>query len=154
MANNVQYVTLGIAGELLAIPVDRVREILELQQISQLPGAPAILLGMIDVRGQSVPVIDLRLKLGFIPREDDSGTRIMVISAPIGGRDALIGVKVDCVHEVSVLDSDTLEPPPEAAVEWRAEHIAGVGRRNGQFVTVLNFERVFGAEDISVFDMA
>ncbi len=154
MAENCQYVTLGIAGELLAIPVERVREILELQQISQLPGAPSILLGMIDVRGESVPVVDLRLKLGFVPCEDDSSTRIMVISAPVGDKETLIGVKVDCVHEVSVLDTDRLDPPPEAAVGWRAEHIAGVGRRNGKFVTVLNFERVFCADDVSAFEIA
>lgn len=152
--DGVQYVTLGIADELLAMPVERVREILELQQIAKLPGAPSILLGMIDVRGQSVPVVDLRLKLGFMPQEDDSRTRIMVISAPIGGNDTLIGVKVDCVHEVSVLDSGTLNPPPDIAEGWRAEHIAGIGRRNGKFVTVLNFERVFGAEDVAIFDMA
>jgi purine-binding chemotaxis protein CheW len=153
MAASIQYVTLGIAGELLAMQVEKVREILELQEISQLPGAPSILLGMIDVRGQSVPVIDLRLKLGFMPQEDNSGTRIMVISGPGSGRDPMIGVKVDCVHEVTVLDSETLDPPPEAAVGWRAEHIAGVGRRNGKFVTVLNFELVFGTENVAAFEM-
>lgn len=154
MAESTQYVTLGLAGELLAMPVERVREILELQPVAQLPGAPPQLLGMIDVRGQSVPVIDLRCKLGFMPGEDDSGTRIMVITASLGGRETEIGVKVDRVHEVTVLDSDTLEPPPEAAAGWRAEHIAGVGRRNGEFVTVLDFEQVFGVDDMAVLDLA
>jgi purine-binding chemotaxis protein CheW len=154
MAERAQYVTLGIAGELLAIPVERVREILELQPIAQLPGAPNHLLGMIDVRGQSVPVIDLRLKLGFMPGEDDSSTRIMVIAASTGGPEAVIGVKVDRVHEVTLLDAGTLDPPPEAAAGWRAEHIAGVGRRSGEFVTVLDFERVFGADEMTVLDLA
>ena len=67
MAESAQYVTLGIAGELLAMPVERVREILELQPVAQLPGAPSQLLAMIDVRGQSVPVSGLRCKLGFMP---------------------------------------------------------------------------------------
>ncbi|WP_372839385.1 chemotaxis protein CheW [Phaeovulum sp.] len=154
MAQSAQYVTLGIAGELLAMPVERVREILDLQPIARLPGAPSHLLGMIDVRGQGVPVLDLRLKLGFMPGEDDGDTRVMVITATVAGADAVIGVKVDRVHEVTVLDSDRLEPPPGAAAGWRAETIAGIGRRNGRFVTVLDFERVFGAADIAVFELA
>jgi purine-binding chemotaxis protein CheW len=154
MAESAQYVTLGIAGELLAMPVERVREILEPKPVAQLPGAPRHLLGMIDVRGQSVPVIDLRCKLGFMPGEDDSGTRIMVITAAVGGKETEIGVKVDRVHEVTVLDSDSLDPPPEAAAAWRAEHIAGIGRRNGKFVTVLDFELVFGADELAILDLA
>ena len=154
MAESAQYVTLGIAGELLAMPVERVREILELQPVAQLPGAPPQLLGMIDVRGQSVPVIDLRCKLGFMPGEDDSGTRIMVITAAVGGKETEIGVKVDRVHEVTLLDSDALEPPPEAAAGWHADHIAGIGRRNGKFVTVLDFEQVFGADDMAALELS
>ncbi len=154
MAQSAQYVTLGIAGELLAMPVERVREILELQPVARLPGAPSHLLGMIDVRGQGVPVLDLRLKLGFMPAEDDGDTRVMVITATVAGADTVIGVKVDRVHEVTVLDSDRLEPPPGAAAGWRAETIAGIGRRNGKFVTVLDFERVFGTDDMAVFDLA
>lgn len=154
MEHNAQYVTFGIAGELLAMPVERVREILEVQPVARLPGAPAHLLGMIDVRCQGVPVIDLRLKLGVMPGDDDGDTRIIVITATVGAQEMVIGVKVDRVHEVTVLDADGLDPPPEAAADWRAELIAGLGRRNGDFVTVLDFERVFGTGDLALPVMA
>lgn len=150
MERNAQYVTLGIAGELLAMPVERVREILEVQPVARLPGAPAHLLGMIDVRGHGVPVIDLRLKLGAMPGEDDGDTRIIVITATVGAEELVIGVKVDRVYEVAVLDGNELDPPPEAAADWRAEFIAGIGRRNGSFVTVLDFARVFETRDLAM----
>lgn len=149
-----QYVTIGIAGELLAMPVERVREILEFQSVARLPGAPSHLLGMIDVRGQSVPVIDLRLKLGFMPGEDDEDTRVIVLTADGGSGEIVIGVKVDRVFEVTALDEGALDPPPEAAAGWRSEFIEGLGRRNGAFVTVLDFGRVFGSDVLPMFDMA
>ncbi len=154
MTQTSQYVTIGIAGELLAMPVERVREILELQSVARLPGAPSHLLGMIDVRGQSVPVIDLRLKLGFMPGEDDEDTRVIVLTADGGAGEIVIGVKVDRVFEVTALDEGALDPPPEAAAGWRSEFIEGLGRRNGAFVTVLDFGRVFGSDELHMFDMA
>ncbi len=154
MTQNSQYVTFGIAGELLALPVERVREILEVQPVARLPGAPSDLLGMIDVRGQGVPVIDLSLKLGFTPSEDDSDTRVIVLTAMTAGEDVVIGVKVDRVFEVTVLDGDAPDPPPEAAVGWHGEFIAGLGRHNGKFVTVLDFERVFSPDNIPMFNTA
>jgi purine-binding chemotaxis protein CheW len=154
MTQTSQYVTIGIAGELLAMPVERVREILEFQSVARLPGAPSHLLGMIDVRGQSVPVIDLRLKLGFMPGEDDEDTRVIVLTADGGAGEIVIGVKVDRVFEVTALDEGALDPPPEAAAGWRSEFIEGLGRRNGAFVTVLDFGRVFGSDELQMFDMA
>ncbi|NNU80077.1 chemotaxis protein CheW [Halovulum dunhuangense] len=151
MAQISQYVTLSIAGEVLALPVDRVREILSPQPIARLPGAPSRFLGMIEVRDRGVPVLDLRLTLGLAPAEMDENTRIVVVNATIGDGDAPVGLMVDRVFEVTALDGDALEPPPEAAVGWRAEMIVGLGRRNGRFVTVLDFDRLFGTGELGLF---
>jgi purine-binding chemotaxis protein CheW len=145
-----QYVTLGIASELLAVPVERVQEILEVQPTARLPQAPAYLLGMIDVRGYGVPVIDLRLKLGLEAAEDTENTRIIVLNANVADRQLTFGLKTDRVFEVTVLDEAELEPPPEIGVKWRSELIAGIGRRNGAFVTVLDLGQLFAAGEISM----
>jgi len=149
MSDMAQYVTLGIASDLLAVPVERVQEILEVQPISRLPHAPAYLLGMIDVRGQGVAVIDLRLKLGLEPTADTENTRIVVLNASVAGRDSTFGLKTDRVFEVTVLDDSSLEPPPEIGVKWRSEFIAGIGRRNGAFVTVLDLGQLFATGEIA-----
>jgi len=154
MTQKPQYVTIGIAGETLAMPVERVREILEFQPVARLPGAPSQFLGMIDVRGQGVPVIELCQKLGFMPADDDDDTRIIVLTTEIGGEDLAIGVKVDRVYEVTTLDAEDLDAPPEAAAGWRAEFISGIGRRNGAFVTVLDLGCLFADQDMSMFAMS
>ena len=80
MAERPQYVTLGVAEELFAAPVEKVQEILDMRPIARLPQAPETLLGMIDVRGQGIPVVDLRLTLGLPPAPDNENTRILVLS--------------------------------------------------------------------------
>jgi purine-binding chemotaxis protein CheW len=137
-----QFVTLGIDRETFALPVETVREILDMCEISKLPNAPQQLLGMIDVRGTAVPVIDLRTKFG-LPRIDaTSSTRILVLEVPAQNRVTLIGLVADRVFEVTSLDGDRLEPAPETACRWRSEHIAGIGRRAEKFVVVLDLERL------------
>src|SRR5690606_39620237 len=77
LADNPQYVTLGVAEDLFAAPIERVQEILEMRPIARLPRAPANLLGMIDVRSRAVPVIDLRATLGLpLVAEDRKSTRL------------------------------------------------------------------------------
>jgi purine-binding chemotaxis protein CheW len=150
MSDLAQYVTLGIADEILAAPVERVQEILESRVIAGLPHAPAYLLGMIDVRGEGVPVIDLRAKLGLPQVADTENTRIIVLSVTIGGGEVILGLKADRVFEVTVLDAATLQPAPEIGTRWRSELIAGIGRRNGAFVTVLDLNHLFAAGETVV----
>lgn len=142
-----QYVTLGVADEVFAVPVERVQEILDRRQVSRLPNAPAYLLGMIDVREQAIPVIDLRLKLGLPVGVDTDATRIVVLKVKAADREMVIGLKADRVFEVTVLDGD-LEPPPEIGVRWQSESIAGIGRRNGSFVMALNLDHVFATAEL------
>ncbi len=146
MPGTSQYVTLGVAGEFFAAPVEKVREILEMRPVARLPHAPANLLGMIDVRSQGVPVVDLRATLGLPQVPDDENTRILVLSVRVGDTEMVIGLRADRVYEVTVLDEETLDPPPRIGNAWRSQPIAGIGRRNGAFVTVFDLERLFAAE--------
>ena len=145
MAEQLQYVTLGVADELFAAPVTKVQEILDMRPIARLPRAPGNLLGMIDVRGEGVPVLDLRLTLGMEPAADTENTRIVVLA--INGADGIltIGLRADRVFEVTVLDHEALDAPPPVSAGWGEQVIQGIGRRNGEFVTVLDLDRVLGS---------
>lgn len=149
MADHTQYVTLGVAEALFAVPVERVQEILEPQPIARMPHAPADFLGVIDVRGQSVPVIDLRTKLAMPAVEDTHNTRIIVLDVAMDGSRRKLGLKADRVFEVTGLDDGAVEPPPQIGTRWRADCVAGVGRRNGSFVTIFNLDRLFSLENIA-----
>jgi purine-binding chemotaxis protein CheW len=145
MSQNAQYVTLGVAKEIFAAPVERVREILDMRPIARLPQAPANLLGMIDVRGQGVPVLDLRLTLALESAEDSENTRIVVLVVNTGNGEMTVGLRTDRVFEVTVLDDDRIDPPPAVKGNWSGDCIAGIGRRNGAFVTVLDLDRLLGS---------
>jgi purine-binding chemotaxis protein CheW len=139
-----QMVMLGCGEDLFAVPVARVQEILDLCPITRLPQAPAHLLGLVDVRGDSVVVVDLRRLLGVPPVPDSPSTRIIVLWVTRAGRRAVIALKTDRVIEVAELDEDSLGPVPEKGLfNWDARLIAGIGRRNGSFVTLLDLERMF-----------
>lgn len=144
-----QYVTLGVAEDLFAVPVERVQEILEPQSIARMPHAPADFLGIIDVRGEGVPVIDLRTRLGMPVAPDTENTRIIVLEVHLRGAMRKLGLKADRVFEVTSLDGD-LEPPPEIGARWRADTVRGVGRRSGAFVTVFELDRLISMDEIAL----
>lgn len=148
MAERAQYVTLGVADDLFAAPVEKVQEILDMRPIARLPQSPETLLGMIDVRGDGIPVVDLRLTLGLPAAHDTENTRIIVLALDgNGGADQRIGLRADRVFEVTILDDEALDPPPAVSGHWSGHCIAGIGRRNGRFVTVLDLERLLGSID-------
>jgi purine-binding chemotaxis protein CheW len=141
---NQPVVTFGLGSSLFALPVALVQEILDPRPVSRLPNAPAHLLGVTDVRGSSVAVIDLRSFLGEPHRPDEPDTRIMVLKIDKGGNALLIALRVDRVIEVTSLDDNRLEPLAEAAfLNWDERMVEGIGRRNGAFVTVLHLAGLF-----------
>jgi purine-binding chemotaxis protein CheW len=149
-----QFVTLGIDREIFAVPVETVIEILEMRPLFRVPDAPAHLAGLIDVRGRSVPVIDLRLKLGLAATAATEATRIMVLEIPVGGKQLVLGLVADRVFEVTGLDDGKLEPPPEIGTKWRSEYISGLGRRGDSFVIVFDLVRLFSAEAVALVRVA
>lgn len=145
-----KFVTLGVGREVFAIGVDAVREILDLQPMAALPNAPPFLMGIIDVRGEVVPIISLRRKLGLPADIPGEQTRILVTEIPLGGRMLLLGLMADRVFEVTALDESGVDTPPEIGVRWHSDYIRAIGRRAGQFVIVFDLGRLFSSEDIAL----
>ena len=158
MTEATQYVTLGIDREVFAVPVDGVQEILDMLPISRLPHTPPHLLGMINVRGHGVPVIDLRAKLGLPVLGTTSDTRILVLEIPMNGTVMVVGLLADRVFEVTSLDGgpdgERLDPPPEIGTRWRSECIRGVGRRGDSFVVVFDLPRLFASDEVPLLGAA
>lgn len=147
-----QYVTLGVDHEVFAIPVSKVQEILDMRQIARLPHAPGYLLGLIDVRGHSVPVIDLRRKLGLPAIEPTANSRILVLEVTIEARPLRLGLLADRVFEVTGLDEDKVDPSPEIGQQWRSDCILGIGRRRGALVIIFDIASLI-ANDVPALVM-
>lgn len=139
-------VTFGIGEETFAIPVTRVQEILEMGHVLHLPGTPDHVLGVIDVRGDGVSVVDLRRVMHLGPGVDDAATRIIVVWIAADDRQARVAMRADRVFEVAMLDDDRTEPVPEAELlRWDDALLSGIGRRDGGFVALLDLDRMFRA---------
>jgi purine-binding chemotaxis protein CheW len=145
-----QYMTFKLGDELFAINVAQVREILEVSQITRVPTAPPYMRGVVNVRGQATPVVDLRLKFGLSPREDTVQTRIIVMELELDDEPTVLGGLADSVHEVIEVDPANIDPPPRIAMRWRTDFIQGMGKRGDEFMIILDVNTVFSSEDLAV----
>ena len=149
-----QYVTLGIDREIFAVDVERVHEILDLCPISRIPNAPLHVKGMIDVRDRTVPVIDLRVRLGLPPAAPTPSTRIIVLDVEAGERRLVVGLLADRVYEVTPLTDHELEAPPDIGIRWRSQYIKNIGRRGEAFVIVIDLAHLFSSDDVALIEVA
>ncbi|GGH23894.1 chemotaxis protein CheW [Alsobacter metallidurans] len=148
MATVNQFVTLGVGEDVFALPIESVREILEMRRIARLPHAPNCVLGMIDVRGESVPVLDLRLRLGLEPVPETAATRIVILNAEQDGSELSVGLLAERVFEVAELDDGRLDPPPAVGGAKASACVSGVGRRRDAFVMVFDVPRLLRLDDL------
>jgi purine-binding chemotaxis protein CheW len=153
-AHEEQYVTFGLADEVFAAPVAMVREILDYREPFKIPQGPAHLIGLTDVRGRATPTVDLRVRLGLPQTAPGPHTRILVVDVPLETRTLSLGLVTDRVFEVTPVRSDELEPAPDIGMRWRSDYIAGVVRRNGGFVVLINLAQLFVGEGEETIDAA
>ena len=145
-----QYMTFKLGDELFAINVAQVREVLEVAQITKVPTAPRYMRGVVNVRGQSTPVVDLRLKFGLPESRDTVHTRIIVMELEIDSEATVLGGIADSVHEVIEIEPGSINPPPRIAMRWRTDFIQGMGKRGDDFIIILDVNAVFSSEELAV----
>jgi purine-binding chemotaxis protein CheW len=147
-------VTLALGREVFAVTVAYVREILDYRAPFKIPEGPDYLLGLIDVRGQGTPTIDLRVKLGLPPTTPDAATRILVLDIPVEGRVLGLGLVADRVIEVISFDDSDIEAAPEIGVTWRSDYIAGVVRRDSGFVVLFDLPKLLTRTETALVETA
>jgi chemotaxis protein histidine kinase CheA len=148
------FVTLALGREVFAVTVAYVREILDYRAPFKIPEGPDYLLGLIDVRGQGTPTIDLRVKLGLPPTTPDAATRILVLDIPVEGRVLGLGLVADRVIEVISFDDADIEAAPEIGVTWRSDYIAGVVRRDSGFVVLFDLPKLLTRTETALVETA
>ena len=145
-----QYMTFKLGDELFAIDVAQVREVLEVSKITKVPTAPDYMRGLVNVRGQATPVVDLRLRFGLARGADTVHTRIIVMELDLDGEAAVLGGIADSVHEVIELEPANIDPPPRIAMRWRTEFIQGMGKRGDDFIIILDVNAVFSSHELAL----
>jgi purine-binding chemotaxis protein CheW len=151
---NQQFVTFCLGSEMFGVEVIRTREILTLVPVTKVPQTPDYLLGVINLRGQVVPVVDLRVKLGLHAKETGQETCIIVMEVQVDDEILVVGGLVDAVREVLELRGDQIEPPPRMGLRLKTEFIAGMGKVDEQFIILLNIDKVFASDELAVLQSA
>ena len=145
-----QYLTFTLGGEMFALGILNVKEIIEYGNLTEIPMMPSFIRGVINLRGAVVPVIDLAARFGGQPATAQRRTCIVIVEMMQGSDKYDLGIMVDAVSEVLEIGTGEIEPPPSFGAKIRADFIAGMGKVEGRFVIILDIQSVLSVEEMAV----
>lgn len=143
-----QYLSFILEDEVFALDISKVREVLDYTAVSKVPRTADFMLGVINLRGSVVPVVDMRLKFGLSRTVKTVNTCIIIVEVEIDGETTILGALADSVQEVMDLAPDQIEPPPQIGTRLKTRFIKGMGKREGHFVIILDIDKVFSADEL------
>lgn len=151
-----QYLTFLLGGEMFAIPILNIKEIIEYGQLTTVPMMPEFIRGVINLRGAVVPVVDIAVRFG---RKSTAVTRrtcivIIEIETESGDERQDIGVVVDTVNEVLEIPRTEIEQAPSFGAKIRADFIQGMGKIGGKFVVILDVNQVLSVDEMAQLSLA
>jgi purine-binding chemotaxis protein CheW len=149
-----QYLTFLLGGEMFAIEILNIREIIEYGALTTVPMMPTFIRGVINLRGAVVPVIDLSVRFSRPPVEVTRRTCIVIIEINNAGERQDIGVVVDSVSEVLEIPANMVEPAPSFGARIRTDFIQGMGKVNERFVIILNVHNVLSVDEMAQLSQA
>jgi purine-binding chemotaxis protein CheW len=144
-----QHLTFVLGGEVFAIGILAIKEIIEYTSPVEVPMMPAYVRGVINLRGAVVPVADLSVRFGRPASPVTKRTCIVIVEIAAHGERQDIGLVVDAVNEVLDIARTDIEPPPSFGAKIRTEFIRGMGKVNGKLVMLLDVNQMLALEDLA-----
>ena len=145
-----QYLTFKLDNESYAMDITTVREVLDIIQITKVPQMPDFMCGVINLRGRVVPIVDLRLKFGLAEATPLKASCIVIIEIHLDGEQTILGILVDAVLEVISFEPDQIDPPPRIGTRLKTEFIKGMGKKDEEFIIILETAKVFSAQELAI----
>lgn len=142
------YLSFTLADEKYAINVEKVQSVLELPTIMKLPQTPDFMRGVINLRGNVVPVIDLKLKFGLGETGKTLDTAVIVMEIQMEDEQVIVGVLSDSVQEVIEILPEHIDPAPKLGTNLHSDFIYGMGKKEEEFLIVLDIDKVFTHEEL------
>ncbi|HOP62620.1 MAG TPA: chemotaxis protein CheW [Spirochaetota bacterium] len=146
------YFTFSIRNDFFGISVELIREVLKYSRVFKIPRVPEYIKGVINLRGEVVPVIDLSGRFYGIESQIKEGTSIIIVEITDNDEKIPVGVMIDSVSAVAELADDEIESVPETGNRIRADYIEGIGKIDGEFAILLNIENVLKIDELSDFN--
>ena len=144
-----QYLTFRLEEEVFALDISQVREVLDFTAITKVPRTQEFMRGVINLRGSVVPVVDMRLKFGMTRTEQTLSTCIIIVEISVEGERLVLGALADSVQEVIELGPGQIEPAPRIGARFDTEFIKGMGKRDEEFIIILDIDRIFSAGELA-----
>lgn len=141
-ADVMQVVMIGLGEEKFALDAGLVREIIDPVPVTKVAGARTFVPSVINVRGNVIPLADLRIRFGMPQFADTADTRIVVIELQLDGEPVLVGVTADKVYEVTEISQTDVQQTPRVGMHWKPEFIRFIAKWREEFVIVPNMERI------------
>ena len=138
-----QWVTFRLENETYGVNVMQVQEVLRYSEIAPVPGSPSYVLGIINLRGSVVTVIDTRSRFGLLPDEITDNTRVVIIESD----KQVIGILVDSVAEVVYMKASEIEPAPNVGTDESAKFIRGVCNRENELLILVDLDKLLGDDE-------
>ncbi len=145
-----QYLSFRLSGDHYAIAISRVREIVEYEAPTRVPGTPSFVRGVTNLRGSVLPVLDLALKVGVAASAPTRKTCIVLVEIDVDGERLAMGLVVDEVIDVLDLSASDIAPPPPFGAPVKLEYLEGLGKVGTTFVLVLAIDRVLSPEELAI----
>ncbi len=137
------YLTFKLGNETFAANVANVLHILGMPEITKMPNSPDYVLGVMNLRGQVLPVIDPHPRFKIDPQETTKDTCVVVLEITENDEKFQIGSLMDSVQEVIEINEDEILPPPELGTEYDSKYITGIIQKGEKFILILNITQVF-----------
>jgi purine-binding chemotaxis protein CheW len=144
-----QYLTFKLRDEVFALDISKVREVLDFTDVTKVPQTPDFMRGVINLRGNVVSVVDMRLKFGLSMTEKTVNTCVIITEIEVEGETTVVGAMADSVQEVLDLEPEQIEPPPRIGSKLNTDFIMGMGKHNEQFIMILNIDKVFSVTELA-----
>lgn len=149
-----QYLTFKLEDEVFALDINKVREVLDFTTATKVPQTPDFMRGVINLRGNVVPVVDMRLKFGMPVTEKTVNTCVIITEVTVDGETTVLGAMADSVQEVLDLEPEQIEPPPKIGAKLNTDFIRGMGKRDEQFIMILDIDEVFSSGELALMQGA
>jgi purine-binding chemotaxis protein CheW len=143
-----QYLAFLVGRDEYAVPILKVREIFAFEDATRVPATPTWIRGVVNLRGQVLPVIDLAVKFGLPPISVTVRTCVVVFELVIDGQATAVGALVDEVSQVLELAEREVEPPPSFGTQIRVEYLVGATLSKGRFALLLDCDRVLCTDEL------
>ena len=149
-----QYLTFMLGGEVFAIRILAIREIISYGGLTEVPMMPPSIKGVINLRGAVVPVVDLAVRFNRPSGDVTKRTCIVIVEMENAGEQQVIGVIVDAVNAVLEIPAADIEPSPSFGAKIRTDFIAGMAKINGKFIILLDIDKVLSMEELGALSEA